>query len=71
MLDQLMQEGKLKQSSWMDDMGHCIHWMEFESMDAFAKLYAVEAFHQRRLVFPRLVDNLRVRLLQPAQLSTS
>jgi len=59
-------EGIVKTSGWADNTGHIVNWLEFENMEAFAKLWADEEYRKWVLEFNPLVDNLRFRLLRPS-----
>ena len=54
-----------KVSDWADNTGHRVKWVEFEDMDALAKLWSEKEFHRGLVGFSRLVDNLSYRLLRP------
>lgn len=56
---------KLKMTSWSDNTGHIVGWMEFETMDDFSKLWEDKEWQQQVTKWSYLVDNVSVRLLRP------
>ena len=69
-LDKMIQEGKLKQSTWADGTGHIINWLEFDSIESFAKFWSLDEAHKRGIYRTPLVDKVRIRLLRPSLMIT-
>ena len=62
-----IKEGVVKSVSlWSDNAGHNIVWVEFDSIDKFAKLWGDEEYHKLSMEGLPLVDNYRVRLMRPS-----
>ena len=57
---------KFKSSSWSDNTGHIINWIEYETMEDFTKMWEDEGHQQRWAAWTYFVDNARIRLLRPS-----
>jgi hypothetical protein len=69
-MDKMTKESALKFSNWADGTGHIINWLEFDSIESFAKLWSVDNWHKWMLELTPLVDNVRIRMLRPARMIT-
>ena len=56
---------KVKYGGWSDNTGHFISWVEFETMEDFAKMWEDERGQQISSRWSHFVDNMRIRLLRP------
>jgi hypothetical protein len=63
----LTQEGSLTVTQWADNTGHIIGWWAFANMDAFAKLWSLDEWHNWLIEIGPLYDNMRIRLLRPGR----
>jgi len=52
--------------AWADNMGYLVNWIEFETMEDFAKLWEDEGWQKLFAQWVKLVDNVRIRLLRPS-----
>ena len=59
-------EGIAKRSGWSDGTGHVVSITEFESAEAFAKLWSDEEYQRRLIRFCRLVNSPSLRILRPS-----
>ena len=64
--NKLVEESNVKVSNWVDNTGHIINWLEFENMEALAKVWDSEDWQNRWTKWNWLVDNLSFRFLRPA-----
>ena len=56
---------KFTSSAWNDNSNHTIIWVEFETVEDFAKLWGDHEFQSMMSSRAMLVDNCNVRILRP------
>ncbi len=59
------EKGVVKGTGWTDGTGTMYGLMEFEDMEALAKLWNDEKFHHHTIRRNELVDSLTVKLCRP------
>jgi hypothetical protein len=62
----LAEETNVKSGEWADNTGHMVNWLEFENIEAYAKLWGNEEWHKFWLSRNPFRDNLSFRLLRPS-----
>ena len=62
---EMQEKGLVKSTGWTDGTGTMYGLMEFEDMDALAKLWNDEKFHGLTIRRNELVEKLKVKLCRP------